>query len=179
MYQYWVFLCSSYGRWKTQMSVVLRLSMTAFFCSQMLSPCITAVPLTIWSLMLVKRNLLQRNTIMRNFGILCTDRPLFSSRIETIFPSTYWVFIFSRIRGILVFSLFSLFKQIINRFMGFSMLSESAPMNFWMPELIFMKSVMYIMAPDPIWMVYFTNSSHQTVHHSYRCYTRARKDLFL
>jgi hypothetical protein len=37
------------------------------------------------------------------------------------------------------------------------------PNNFWMPELIFMKLGMYIMAPEPIASVCFINPSHQSV----------------
>jgi hypothetical protein len=35
--------------------------------------------------------------------------------------------------------------------------------NFWMPEPIFMKLGMYIMAPEPISTAYFINPSHQSV----------------
>jgi hypothetical protein len=37
------------------------------------------------------------------------------------------------------------------------------PINFRMPEPVFMKLGMYIMAPEHISMVYFINPSHQTV----------------
>jgi hypothetical protein len=37
------------------------------------------------------------------------------------------------------------------------------PRNFWMPEPIFIKLSMYIMAPEPISMVYLTNPFHQSV----------------
>jgi hypothetical protein len=37
------------------------------------------------------------------------------------------------------------------------------PIKLWMPEPIFMKFGMYIMAPEPISMAYFTNPSHQSV----------------
>jgi hypothetical protein len=40
---------------------------------------------------------------------------------------------------------------------------ESPPINFWMPEPIFMKPGMYIMAPEPISMAYFINPSHQSL----------------
>jgi hypothetical protein len=36
------------------------------------------------------------------------------------------------------------------------------PFNFWMPESIFMKLGMHIMASEPIWMAYFVNPSHQS-----------------
>jgi hypothetical protein len=36
-------------------------------------------------------------------------------------------------------------------------------MNFWMPEPIFMKLGMCIMAPEPISTVYFINPFHQSV----------------
>jgi hypothetical protein len=35
--------------------------------------------------------------------------------------------------------------------------------NFWMPELIFMKLRIYIMAPEPICTTYFINPYHQFV----------------
>jgi hypothetical protein len=38
-----------------------------------------------------------------------------------------------------------------------------SPINFWMPEPIFMKLGMYIMAPEPISTTYFVNPSHQSV----------------
>jgi hypothetical protein len=38
-----------------------------------------------------------------------------------------------------------------------------SPINFWMPEPIFMKLHMYIMAPEPIWTAYFVNLSQQSV----------------
>jgi hypothetical protein len=41
--------------------------------------------------------------------------------------------------------------------------SESPPINFWMPEPIRMKLGMYIMAPDPISTAYFINPSHKSV----------------
>jgi hypothetical protein len=40
---------------------------------------------------------------------------------------------------------------------------ESLPINFWMPEPVFIKLGMYIMAPEPISTAYFLNSSHQSV----------------
>jgi hypothetical protein len=43
------------------------------------------------------------------------------------------------------------------------------PINFWMPELIFMKLDMYIMATEPISVAYFINFSHQSVYPSYQC----------
>jgi hypothetical protein len=35
--------------------------------------------------------------------------------------------------------------------------------NFWMPELIFMKLCMYIMAPEPISTAYVVNPCHQSM----------------
>jgi hypothetical protein len=40
---------------------------------------------------------------------------------------------------------------------------ESPTINYWMPEPIFMKFGVYIMAPEPISMAYFINPSHQSV----------------
>jgi hypothetical protein len=37
------------------------------------------------------------------------------------------------------------------------------PINVWMPEPIFVKLAMYIMAPGPISTAYFINPSHQSV----------------
>jgi hypothetical protein len=37
------------------------------------------------------------------------------------------------------------------------------PNNFWLPEPIFMNLGMYIMAPEPILMVYFINPTHQSL----------------
>jgi hypothetical protein len=37
------------------------------------------------------------------------------------------------------------------------------PINFWMPEPVFMKLGMYIMAREPILTAYFINASHQSV----------------
>jgi hypothetical protein len=36
-------------------------------------------------------------------------------------------------------------------------------LSVWMPEPIFMKLGMYIMAPEPISSAYFINPSHQSV----------------
>jgi hypothetical protein len=41
--------------------------------------------------------------------------------------------------------------------------SVSLPINFWMPERIFMKLGMYIMAPEPISTAYSISPSHQSV----------------
>jgi hypothetical protein len=41
--------------------------------------------------------------------------------------------------------------------------SPSTPINFQMPELIFMKSGMYITAPESISTAYFINHFHQPV----------------
>jgi hypothetical protein len=38
-----------------------------------------------------------------------------------------------------------------------------SPVNFWMPEIIFIKLGMYIMASRPISTAYFKNPSHQPV----------------
>jgi hypothetical protein len=46
---------------------------------------------------------------------------------------------------------------------------ESPPINFWIPEPIFMKFGMYIMASEPVLTAYSINSSHQSVYPSYRC----------
>jgi hypothetical protein len=47
------------------------------------------------------------------------------------------------------------------------------PINFWMPQPIFMKLGMYIMATEPISEAYFINPSHRSVclyvYPSYRC----------
>jgi hypothetical protein len=40
---------------------------------------------------------------------------------------------------------------------------ESPPINFWMPEWIFMKLGMYIMKPEPISTAYSINPSYQCV----------------
>jgi hypothetical protein len=40
---------------------------------------------------------------------------------------------------------------------------EFPAINVWLPEAIFMKLGMYIMAPEPISMAYFINPSHQSV----------------
>jgi hypothetical protein len=37
------------------------------------------------------------------------------------------------------------------------------PINFWMPEPIFMKLGVYIMTPEPILTAYFINPSHESV----------------
>jgi hypothetical protein len=54
----------------------------------------------------------------------------------------------------------------------------SPPINFQMPEPIFMKLGMYIMAPKPILMAYFINPAHQPVclyvYPFYHCYAKAR-----
>jgi hypothetical protein len=42
-------------------------------------------------------------------------------------------------------------------------LSVYPHINFWIPKPIFMKLGMYVMAPEPISMAYFTNPSHQSV----------------
>jgi hypothetical protein len=39
----------------------------------------------------------------------------------------------------------------------------SPPLNFWMPEPIFIKLGMYIMATEPIWTAYILNPSHHSV----------------
>jgi hypothetical protein len=38
------------------------------------------------------------------------------------------------------------------------------PVNFWMPEPVFMKLAIYIMAPNLISRAYFINPSHQSVY---------------
>jgi hypothetical protein len=38
------------------------------------------------------------------------------------------------------------------------------PTNFWLPELIFIKFGLYIMAPEPISAAYFINPSHRSVY---------------
>jgi hypothetical protein len=47
------------------------------------------------------------------------------------------------------------------------------PINFWMPEPIFMKLGMYVMEPESISTAYFINLSHQSmclyVYIPYRC----------
>jgi hypothetical protein len=40
---------------------------------------------------------------------------------------------------------------------------SSTPINFWMPEPVFMKIYMHIMAPEPITKAYFINPSHQSL----------------
>jgi hypothetical protein len=40
---------------------------------------------------------------------------------------------------------------------------EYPPINFRMPEAIFMKICMYTMAPEPVSTAYFMNPSHQSV----------------
>jgi hypothetical protein len=42
------------------------------------------------------------------------------------------------------------------------------PINFWVPEPIFMKLGIYIMAPEPISMAYFINSYHHSPYPSNR-----------
>jgi hypothetical protein len=37
------------------------------------------------------------------------------------------------------------------------------PINFWVPEPVFTKLDVYIMAPEPISAAYFINPSHQSV----------------
>jgi hypothetical protein len=68
---------------------------------------------------------------------------------------------------IYVFSLLSLFKQIK---VGLSdhlavciFVSVYPPINFWMPDTVFMKLGVYIMAPKPISTAYFRNPSHQSM----------------
>jgi hypothetical protein len=52
------------------------------------------------------------------------------------------------------------------------------PINFRIPEPIFMKLVMYIMTSEPILTAYLINPSRQSVclyvYLSYRCYAKAR-----
>jgi hypothetical protein len=66
-----------------------------------------------------------------------------------------------------IFSLHSLFwKKYISRLM-ITMLSvypsPPPPVNFWVPQPIFMKISVYIMAPEPIPMAYFINPSHRSM----------------
>jgi hypothetical protein len=52
------------------------------------------------------------------------------------------------------------------------------PVNFWMPEPIFMKLGMYMMTREAIRKAYFTNLSHQSVSvrvSPYRCYETVRQ----
>jgi hypothetical protein len=57
------------------------------------------------------------------------------------------------------------------------------PINFWIPEPIFMKLGMYIMAPEPISTAYYINPSHQSVclyvYPSYHCKATARLSVSL
>jgi hypothetical protein len=50
---------------------------------------------------------------------------------------------------------------------------EPAPTNFRMPEPIFVKLGMYVMAPEPIPTTYYINPSHHSVclymYSSYHC----------
>jgi hypothetical protein len=67
----------------------------------------------------------------------------------------------------LILSLLSLFwKKNETRLMRsqFCLCIYVSPLtNVWTPEPIFMKLSIYIMAPNPISMAYFINSSHQSV----------------
>jgi hypothetical protein len=49
--------------------------------------------------------------------------------------------------------------------------------NFRIPEPVFMKLGIYVMAPEPIWTAYFINPSHQSVRlyvcPAYRYYATA------
>jgi hypothetical protein len=55
------------------------------------------------------------------------------------------------------------------------------PLSSWIPEPIFMKLGMYNMVPETISIVYFINSSHQSVCMCipYRCWATARTRRFL
>jgi hypothetical protein len=44
-----------------------------------------------------------------------------------------------------------------------SVIYESPHINLWMPESVFMKLGMYIVAPDPISTAYFINLSYHSV----------------
>jgi hypothetical protein len=50
-------------------------------------------------------------------------------------------------------------------------LSVNPPYQFFVPEPDFMKFGVCIMAPEPIWMAYFVNVSHQSVC-LYVCFSR-------
>jgi hypothetical protein len=74
-------------------------------------------------------------------------------------------FFFFRLRVLLYFSYFE--NKYKSRLMGsplYLCLSDPPPNNFWMPERIFMKLGMYIMAPEHISMAYFINLSHRSVY---------------
>jgi hypothetical protein len=49
---------------------------------------------------------------------------------------------------------------------------KSLPINFWIPERIFIKLHMYIMAPETISKAYFINAWRQSVYPSYHCYVK-------
>jgi hypothetical protein len=56
-------------------------------------------------------------------------------------------------------------------------MSVIPPIIFWMPQPVFIKLDMYIMAPEPISKAYFINPSHQSVSvcvPPYLCYAKAR-----
>jgi hypothetical protein len=72
----------------------------------------------------------------------------------------------NRRQNVYLFSLLSLFWKNKSRRMRSPCclcVCVSSPINCWMPETIFVKLGMYIMAPEPIWTAFFINPSHQSV----------------
>jgi hypothetical protein len=67
---------------------------------------------------------------------------------------------------LIFFILFSIFWKNKSRLMqslSYLCVFVSPTISFWMPEPIFMKCGMYVMAPESISVVYFINPSYQSV----------------